>query len=100
MSDILTSDKCTFMGVEFITKLTAARAAVTALKTSTDHFKAHHGIRLEMDLEAVKDVIRISLNDETMTGEDVQAEYNELLSDFLEECAELLDEGDVINESE
>lgn len=95
MSDILTSDKCTFMGVEFITKLTAARAAVQALHRVSDCYESKRdAITLEMDLEAIKDIIRASLVDKTMTGDDCQAEYNELMDDFLFVCEILLDEPD------
>lgn len=101
MSDILTSDKCTFMGVEFITKLTAARAAVQALHRVADCYESKRdAINMEMDLDAIKDIIRASLVDKTMSGDDCQAEYNELLDDFLYVCEILLDEEDFRNEFE
>ena len=101
MSDILTSDKCTFMGVEFITKLTAARAAVNALHRVADCYESKRdAIKMELDLDAIKDIIRASLVDETMTGDDCQTEYNELMDDFLFVCEILLDEEDFRNEFE
>tara|TARA_R100000544_G_scaffold36699_1_gene25533 strand:+ start:267 stop:569 length:303 start_codon:yes stop_codon:yes gene_type:complete len=100
MSDILTSDKCVFMGVEFLTKLTAARAAIQALHRISDCYESKRdAITLEMDLEAIKDIIRTSLVDKTMSGDDCQAEYNELMNDFLLVCEILLDEGDIKDES-
>ncbi len=100
MSDIVQRDKCTFMGVEFITKLTAARAAVNSLKNSSDNYKQAHAIRLDMDLEAIRDIIRVSLMDDTMSSDDVQDEYDNLLDTFLEECLDYLEEGDLTNEFE
>lgn len=88
------------MGIEFITKLTAARTAVNSLKNSSDNYKQAHAIRLDMDLEAIRDIIRVSLMDDTMSSDDVQNEYDNLLDTFLEECLDYLEEGDITDESE
>lgn len=101
MSDIITDEKCTFMGVDFLTKLMAARKAVEALHRGADCYESKRdAINLEVDLSAIKDILRVNLVDPAMTDDDCQLEYDQLLDDFLSVCEILLDEEDFRNEFE